>query len=39
MWKEAWLNFEVVYRVLSGYLTPATGELVIATRERWVQDG
>jgi len=36
---EFWLNFEVVYRVLSGYLTPATGELVIATRERWVQGG
>jgi hypothetical protein len=36
---EFWLNFEVVYRVLSGYLTPATGELVIATRERWVQSG
>jgi len=27
----------VVYRVLSGYLTPATGELVIATRERWIE--
>jgi hypothetical protein len=36
---EFWLNFEVVYRVLSGYLTPATGENVIATRERWVQSG
>jgi hypothetical protein len=36
---EFWLNFEVVYRVLSGYLTPATGALVIATRERWVQGG
>jgi hypothetical protein len=36
---EFWLNFEVVYRVLSGYLTPATGDLVIATRERWVQGG
>jgi hypothetical protein len=34
---EFWLNFEVVYRVLRDYLTPATGELVIATRERWVQ--
>jgi len=28
-----------VYRVLRDYLTPATGELVIATRERWVQGG
>jgi hypothetical protein len=36
---EFWLNFEVVYRVLRDYLTPATGELVIATRERWVQSG
>jgi hypothetical protein len=36
---EFWLNFEVVYRVLRDYLTPATGELVIATRERWVQGG
>jgi hypothetical protein len=36
---EFWLNFEVVYRVLSGYLTPATGALVIATRERWMQGG
>ena len=36
---EFWLNFEVVYRVLSGYLTPATGELVIATRERWMGGG
>jgi len=36
---EFWLNFEVVYRVLSGYLTPATGDLVIATRERWVGGG
>jgi hypothetical protein len=36
---EFWINFEVVYRVLSGYLTPATGDLVIATRERWVQGG
>jgi hypothetical protein len=34
---EFWLNFEVVYRVLRDYLTPATGELVIATRERWVR--
>jgi len=34
---EFWLNFEVVYRVLSGYLTPATGALVIATRERWME--
>jgi len=34
---EFWLNFEVVYRVLCDYLTPATGDLVIATRERWVQ--
>jgi hypothetical protein len=36
---EFWLNFEVVYRVLRDYLTPATGDLVIATRERWVQSG
>jgi hypothetical protein len=36
---EFWLNFEVVYRVLSGYLTPATGALVIATRERWMGGG
>jgi hypothetical protein len=36
---EFWLNFEVVYRVLRDYLTPATGDLVIATRERWVQGG
>jgi hypothetical protein len=36
---EFWLNFEVVYRVLRDYLTPATGALVIATRERWVQGG
>jgi hypothetical protein len=36
---EFWLNFEVVYHVLRDYLTPATGELVIATRERWVQGG
>jgi|YNPMSStandDraft_2_1061718.scaffolds.fasta_scaffold09977_2 hypothetical protein len=34
---EFWLNFEVVYRVLRDYLTPATGELVIATRERWME--
>jgi len=34
---EFWLNFEVVYRVLRDYLTPATGELVLATRERWME--
>jgi len=36
---EFWLNFEVVFRVLQDYLVPATGANVIATRERWVQDG
>jgi len=34
---EFWLNFEVVYRVLRDYLTPATGANVIATRERWME--
>ena len=34
---EFWLNFEVVYRVLSGYLTPATGANVVAVRERWME--
>jgi hypothetical protein len=34
---EAWLNFELMYRVLSGYFMPATGENLIATRERLVQ--
>lgn len=34
---EFWLNFEVVYRVLRDYLTPATGANVVATRERWME--
>jgi len=36
---ESWINFEGMYRVLSGYLMPATGANVIATRERLVQGG
>jgi hypothetical protein len=34
---EAWLNFELMYRVLREYFVPATGENVIATRERWME--
>jgi hypothetical protein len=36
---EFWLNFEVAFRVLQDYLAPATGENVIATRERWMEGG
>jgi hypothetical protein len=36
---EAWLNFELMYRVLREYFVPATGENVIATRERWMESG
>lgn len=34
---EAWLNFELMYRVLRDYLMPATGANVVATRERWME--
>jgi hypothetical protein len=34
---EAWLNFELVYRVLQDYFVPATGANVVAVRERWME--